>query len=797
MGYHCPKKNKVKQQTLTKRISAKVHAFYIRNDNSRLILGKRQTKSLRKIRKQRRFLLFDIKTLYKKFLSEGKTKTSYSVFCRLRPFFVVFPRHSDRNTCMCKVCNNTEIMAEALKRVSAIESADLNTCLERMKRIVYTVNVKACRERSMDVNKDVLGDDVQWFEWNIKREVRTIKKGKDVTENAIHITEKEIKNGNVNELVDKFEDQLKRYSKHIFRTYNQYQYFAEKKNEIKEDECLLHAFRTENYVCGYTAEVQSVHFGASKRQITLHTDVAIVKDQPQYTFCTVSDSLVHGPEAVWAHLKPILTKIKTKYPKITKLEIFSDGPVTQYRQKGNFYLASVKGKEFGFNDIKWSFFEAGHGKGVPDAIGGAVKRRADNVLKYGGDITSAASFFTTEDSNVKMYLVKEECIEEEWILLKNTALKPVPGTLNLHQVLCDIKEGQIAYRPLSCLCKIDSEYKGREYVKAIIIDDACKTKCAKANIAIAKDGKKANIDKRCKKYTNTKNLNSESSHKSMRKQKNSAENKSKVTNVNMHNTADESAGQYYNTNNNEIRSHQPEISSTQRKRILCNTEKARPKKRRQDAINYEKVLQNLNLSRTFEDIKHHLQTIPEIEVSVKADEINVYQNKLEVYIESVLDIPDDLKMPDYVGDLYPVEVNTDGNCLPSCGGVYAFGNPDRPEEIRTRIIKELSENESYYLNHENLLKGSVIDKNEKTKNLSFQYAQYSEYFIPGMHLTQTLLRDIFQKEVMSLTENQSCMGIWQVFALSTILRSPIHSIYPMEGNENIRNDLNRLIWPRT
>ncbi|WAR31462.1 hypothetical protein MAR_034004 [Mya arenaria] len=664
-GYHYPKKNKVKQQTLTKRISAKVHAFYIRNDKSRLIPGKRQTKTLKKIRKQRRVLLFDIKTLHKKFLSEGKTKTSYSVFCRLRPFFVVFPRHSDRNTCMCKVCNNTELMTEALKRVSPIESADLNTCIGN---IVCSTNekdcmygeCKACRERSMDVNKDVLGDDVQWFEWNTKREVRTIKKGKDVIEKAIHITEKEMKNGNVNELVDKFEDQLKRYTKHIFRTYNQYQYFAKKKIEIKEDECLLHVDFSENYVCGYTAEVQSVHFGASKRQITLHTGVAIVKDQPQYTFCTVSDSLVHGPEAVWAHLKPILTKIKTKYPKITKLEIFSDGPVTQYRQKGNFYLASVKGKEFGFDDIKWSFFEAGHGKGVPGAI---------------------------EDSNVKMYLVKEECIEEERTLLKNTVLKPVPGTLNLHQVICDIKEGKIAYRHLSCLCKIDSEHKGHEY-----------------------------------------------------------------------------CSQHYNTNNNEIRSHQPEISSTQRKRKLCNTGKGR-----QDVIYYEKVLQNLNLCQTFEEIKHHLQTIPEIEVSVKADEINVYQNKLEVDTESIVDIQDDLKMPDYVENLYPVEVNTDGNFLPSCGSVYAFGNPDRPEEIRTRIIKELSENESYYLNNENLLKGSVIKKNESTKNLSFQYAQYSEYFIPGMHLTQTLVRDIFQKGVMSLTENKSFMGIWQVFALSTIL----------------------------
>ncbi|WAR15520.1 hypothetical protein MAR_005625, partial [Mya arenaria] len=173
-------------------------------------------------------------------------------------------------------------------------------------------------------------------------------------------------------------------------------------------------------------------------------------------YFTYSDLLVHGREAVWAHLKPILTEIKTKFPKIAKLEIL------------------IKEKEFGFDDIKWSFFEAGHGKGVLDAKGGAVKRRADNVLKYGGDITCAAIVFTTlsEDFNVKMYLVKEEWIEEERTLLNNIVLKPVSGTLNFHQVICDIKEGQITYRHLSCLCTIDSEHKGHEYVKAIIIDDA-------------------------------------------------------------------------------------------------------------------------------------------------------------------------------------------------------------------------------------------------------------------------------------------------------------------------------------
>lgn len=115
--------------------------------------------------------------------------------------------------------------------------------------------------------------------------------------------------------------------------------------------------------------------------------------------------MVRGPEAVWAHMKPVLMDIKKENPNVTKLENLSDGPVTQYRQKGNFYLACTKGKELGFDNIKWSFFEAGHGKGIPDAIGCAVKRRADTASKYGQDITSVEKFcnIVSQGSSVKIF----------------------------------------------------------------------------------------------------------------------------------------------------------------------------------------------------------------------------------------------------------------------------------------------------------------------------------------------------------------------------------------------------------
>ncbi|XP_053401360.1 uncharacterized protein LOC128557639 [Mercenaria mercenaria] len=272
------KRSKTGYNSLTKRVSEKVHAFYTRNDNSRLITGKKQTKTHKKIRKQRRVLLLNLKTLHKKFLSEGKTNVSYSVFCRLRPFYVVFPRQSDRNTCLRKTCNNTELLAEALTRAKATKSVDLNSYVEEA---VCNINKKTCmygecsvcKNKSVEVNKAVLDIDVTWFEWTTKRDVRKIKKAKTMIEKPVYVTVKECKEGKVDQLFDRFSDQLKRYQKHIYRTNTQYDYYSMRRKTLSENECIMRIDFSENYVCGYSEEIQSVHFGASKKQISLQTGV--------------------------------------------------------------------------------------------------------------------------------------------------------------------------------------------------------------------------------------------------------------------------------------------------------------------------------------------------------------------------------------------------------------------------------------------------------------------------------------------------------------------------------------------
>jgi len=66
-------------------------------------------------------------------------------------------------------------------------------------------------------------------------------------------------------------------------------------------------------------------------------------------------------------------------------------------------------KQFGFKNITWNFFESGHGKGIPDAIGGALKRTADLQIKYGKDIMTAQQFVNNmRKSETKCILITEK-----------------------------------------------------------------------------------------------------------------------------------------------------------------------------------------------------------------------------------------------------------------------------------------------------------------------------------------------------------------------------------------------------
>ena len=85
----------------------------------------------------------------------------------------------------------------------------------------------------------------------------------------------------------------------------------------------------------------------------------------------------------------------------------------------------------------WNFYESGHGKSVPDGVGGSLNRTANHLVLQGNDIIDASSFvklLTRQGSVVFIYQVSEADIAVVTQALEKQRLKPIPGTYKRRQI---------------------------------------------------------------------------------------------------------------------------------------------------------------------------------------------------------------------------------------------------------------------------------------------------------------------------------------------------------------------------
>jgi len=147
---------------------------------------------------------------------------------------------------------------------------------------------------------------------------------------------------------------------HLFRMKNQFRMIREMKTDLSENACAVQVDFSENWETKIPFQIQSMHYGASKRQISLHTVHVMTTSGPR-CFCTVADDPRHTAPAIWAHLEPVLVELKRMGMK--EIKFISDGPLSQYKNRYNFYLMSKIPFQLGFEQVSWDFLETSHGKG--------------------------------------------------------------------------------------------------------------------------------------------------------------------------------------------------------------------------------------------------------------------------------------------------------------------------------------------------------------------------------------------------------------------------------------------------
>ncbi|KAL4708816.1 hypothetical protein ACJJTC_011780 [Scirpophaga incertulas] len=206
-----------KQNIIMKRI----HDFFEEDSNSRVAAGKKECIKRKGIIKQKRYLTISLKNLHEKFVKE-QCLVSYSTFCKYRPFWVVLP-NNDRDTCMCKLHCNVDLLLKALKRekitteASGLEMIKSICCDSKDKCLKRTCEV--CRNKVLNFMEFHNDRTVSYYQWLQQKQKYTDRTGKENTKTVwtkkkINDYPRNIHNVQI-EIVDEDEVAKERFPKNI------------------------------------------------------------------------------------------------------------------------------------------------------------------------------------------------------------------------------------------------------------------------------------------------------------------------------------------------------------------------------------------------------------------------------------------------------------------------------------------------------------------------------------------------------------------------------------------------------
>ena len=121
----------------------------------------------------------------------------------------------------------------------------------------------------------------------------------------------------------------------------------------------------------------------------------------------MSDEAAHNASTVYAILKKLIPEIKIIIPDLKMVHYWTDSPTSQYRNKSIFNIVCNHEKWLEGGAAAWNYFEAGHGKGPCDEIGGTAKRLADDAIKQEKVIIQdAQDFFAWADQTQSSCKIK-------------------------------------------------------------------------------------------------------------------------------------------------------------------------------------------------------------------------------------------------------------------------------------------------------------------------------------------------------------------------------------------------------
>ena len=802
--------------------------------------------------KQKKLLDRPLKQVYQTYKEMSTGTVAFSTFAKRRPRHIIPYAKTKMVGCLCEYCENVNIKLEVINR-AAVGHPDCKIP-DKYSMVEFTMcgrqegheyHSASCIRRQCDIcgitklkdRLSVITNDnhEQWTKWdNVKR---ASKDG-----NVVVKKELVTRTGTMKDVVAELLLEANSLAEHLFNSKWQYSQFLRVSETVPENTVVQVLDFAQNYRCDYQCEVQSSHYGY--RQVTLHPVVSYY----QCSECTqvvredmvfLTDVLEHNAAAVKKFTELSLKHLRQDRNVATdKVIQFTDGCAQQYKCKTSFlHLSMTSGCS-----IERSYFGSRHGKGPADGCAGVVKSMVRTaVMAKKVTIQNAKQMFDYCKDN----LTKdgEGCCHAKRTFFhvvtipqaSKMKLLPIKGTRAIHNVQATGKKGHVMVRNLSCYCTgcvNDEKCKNPTYIQNRRA--ACVTNSSRRTLmSTEKSTMSSQEASECKiehqQGTNKTSITQDVTTcnqpgKTKKRQPSDTTDTSDNAQpsgpptIIMHQV--EGTELDLETAAHQTRSRTCQTRNEHRQRLSARTRPANlsiirdDQKRKRNVVSkrsrsiawskipddkderkeyYQRVLNVLSQLTDFTDLRQAIEGLP-INSTLCVHETNITGSNHIVDRLSLELYPDDIPQNVLDGEqtYMPVVCTADGNCLAHCGTILSNASH---EEMRTRIVAELVMHEDDYLSNHHLRNGTTISDKE-ANNLTTAYTMYSERYTQGDIITKAVVQRVYRKEVMSCCHLGTYMGIWQVFAMASVLCAPVLSIYPKKGNPVVRNHLHRLIIPR-
>ena len=344
-----------------------VQNFYVRDDISRMLPGKKGYVSVKQAdgkreHRQKRVLLLKIGEAHELFKEESSVKIGKSKFAELRPPQVLPSSAFDQEVCICKYHENIDLLLHGLsrlgtsERISSEEAVAQTVCsLDSCKCIDRVCDICGVTELTDHLFEGLDEDDsMTYYQWH----------------KVEGVVKKHLVDCTIAEAKEDLQAQLRPFSRYVYNIRRQFQELRHLKEQLNEDEIIIHEDFSENFQLKHQQEIMASHW--SNESVTVFTAVVyykdVNKDLKHFSYALISDELSHDKGSVYVFNKALLDDVSKKIP-FKKVHYWSDGADSQF--KNRFNLASVLYHPLDYGtQSTWSFFETAHGKGAVDGVGG-------------------------------------------------------------------------------------------------------------------------------------------------------------------------------------------------------------------------------------------------------------------------------------------------------------------------------------------------------------------------------------------------------------------------------------------